>query len=128
MKRKIINGIIVVIVVIGIAWAIGALIPFSLAIPIYLAWMVWKKKTVSIYLKALKTFLLIAGISGIMLIVFLVGVILYNVMYGLEGMSEYDAIAHYIGFSLLGMFYIATIGGLVIFIKGQRKQAKGIPK
>ena len=100
-----------------------------LGVWIFLAWMVWKKKTVSRYLKALKTFLLIAGISGIMLIVFLVGVILYNVMYSLEGMSETaDTIAHYIGFSLLGMFYIATIGGLVIFLKGRRKQAKGIPK
>ena len=45
VKRKIINAIIVVITVIGIAWAISALIPFSLAIPVYLAWMVWKKKT-----------------------------------------------------------------------------------
>ncbi len=52
-----------------------------LGVWIFLAWMVWKKKIVSIYLKALKTFLLIAGISGIMLIVFLVGVILYNVMW-----------------------------------------------
>jgi hypothetical protein len=39
-----------------------------------------------------------------------------------------DAIAHYIGFSLLGMFYIATIGGLVIFLIGRRKQAKGMPE
>jgi len=97
-----------------------------LGIWIFLAWMVWKKKTVSIYLKALKIFLLIAGISGIMLIVFLGGVMLYHAIYGLEGMSETaDAIAHYIGFSLLGMFYVVTIGGLVIFIKGQRKQHKG---
>jgi len=100
-----------------------------LGVWIFLAWMVWKKKTVSIYLKALKTFLLIAGISGIMLIVFLGGVMLYHTIYGLEGMGETaDAIAHYIGFSLLGMFYIATIGGLVIFLIGRRRQAKEIPK
>ena len=73
---------------------------------IYLVWMVWKKKTVSRYLKALKTFLLVAGISGMMLITFLIGVVLYNAVYGLDGINEmYDAIAHYIGFSLLGMFY-----------------------
>jgi len=89
---------------------------------IYLIWMVWKKKTVSRYLKALKTFLLIAGISGLMLIGFLVGVMLYHTMYGLGEMSETaDAIAHYIGFFLYGMFIIATIGGLVIFLKGRRK-------
>ncbi len=100
-----------------------------LGVWIFLAWMVWKKKTVSRYLKALKTFLLIAGISIIMLIVFLGGVMLYHTIYGLEGMGETaDAIAHYIGFSLLGMFYIATIGGLVIFLIGRRKQAKGMPK
>ncbi len=96
---------------------------------IYLVWMVWKKKTISRYLKALKTFLLVAGISGMMLITFLVGVVLYNAVYGLGEINEIaDTIAHYIGFSLLGMFYIATIGGLVIFLTGRRKQAKGIPK
>ncbi len=96
---------------------------------IYLAWMVWKKKTVSRYLKALKTFLLVAGISGMMLITFLVGVVLYNAVYGLDEISEIaDTIAHYIGFSLLGMFYLATIGGLAIFLIGRRKQAKGKPK
>ena len=64
-----------------------------------------------------------------MLIIFLVGVVLYNAVYSLDEISEIaDTIAHYIGFSLLGMFYIATIGGLVIFLKGRRKQAKGIPK
>ncbi len=89
---------------------------------IYLVWKVWKKKTVSRYLKALKTFLLVAGISGMMLITFLVGVFLYNAVYGLGEISEIaDTIAHYIGFSLLGMFYIATIGGLVIYLKGRRK-------
>ncbi|MFC1929841.1 hypothetical protein ACFLW6_03140 [Chloroflexota bacterium] len=93
-----------------------------LGVWIFLAWMVWKKKTVSRYLKALQTFLLVAGTSGMMLIIFLVGVVLYHTVYGIEGMSEKaDAIAHYIGFSLLGMFYIATIGGLVIFLIGRRK-------
>ncbi len=89
---------------------------------IYLVWMVWKKKTVLRYLKALKTFLLVAGISLAVLIAFLVGVVLYNAVYGLDEISEIaDTIAHYIGFSLLGMFYIATIGGLVIFLIGRRK-------
>ena len=73
-------------------------------------------------LKMLKAFLLVGGISLGMLITFLVGVILYNVVYGLDEMDEIaDIIAHSIGFSLLGVFYIATIGGLVIFLKGRRK-------
>jgi len=94
----------------------------SLGVWIFLAWMVWKKKTVSRYLKALKTFLLVAGISGMMLILFLGGVMLYYTIYGLEGMDVIsDAIAHSIGFFLYGMFIIATIGGLVIFLIGRRK-------
>ncbi len=90
-----------------------------LGVWIFLAWMVWKKKTVSRYLKALKTFLLVAGISGMMLITFLVGVVLYNAVYGMSEIA--DAVAHYIGFSSLGVFDVATIGGLVIFLKGRRK-------
>ena len=93
-----------------------------LGIWIFLAWMVWKKKAVSRYLKAIKTFLLVTGISGMMLILFLGGVMLYYAIYGLEGMGLIsDDIAHYIGFFLLGMFQIATIGGLVIFLIGRRK-------
>ena len=129
MNKKLLIGTIVVF---GIAAAIfrPMLIGNALIVVwIYLVWMVWKKKTVSRYLKALKTFLLVAGISGMMLIIFLVGVVLYNAVYGLGETSEIaDTIAHYIGFSLLGVFDVATIGGLVIFLIGRRKQAKGIPK
>jgi len=93
-----------------------------LGVWIFLAWMVWKKKIVSKYLRAVKTFLIIAGVSGAALVILLISVMIYYFAHGLEGMSETaDAIAHYIGFSLLGMFYIATIGGLVIFLIGRRK-------
>ena len=122
MKKKLLIGTIVVFGIAAAMTTMPMLIPGAPIVWIYLVWMVWKKKTVSRYLKALKTFLLVAGISGMMLITFLVGVVLYNAVYGLDEISEIaDTIAHYIGFSLLGMFYIATIGGLVIFLKGRRK-------
>ena len=103
--------------------ALGGIQVILVGVWIYLVWMVWKKKTVSRHLKALKAFLLVAGISGVVLIALLVGVVLYNAVYGLsEIKSEIaDTVAHYIGFSLLGVFYIATVGGLVIFLKGRRK-------
>ncbi|GAH67667.1 unnamed protein product, partial [marine sediment metagenome] len=47
------------------------------------------------------------------------GVVLYNAVYGMSEIA--DAVAHYIGFSSLGVFDVATIGGLAIFLKGRRK-------
>ena len=129
MNKTLSNGIIVVLVIVA-AFALG---PGCLPVWILLVWMVRKKKTEIFHdqmepklaerrLKTLKAFLLVAGISLAVLIVFLVGVVIYNAVYGLDEISEIaDTIAHYIGFSLLGMFYIATIGGLVIFLKGRRK-------
>ena len=126
MNKKLLIRIIVVIVVFVIA---AAFFPFS-AVWIYLVWMVRKKKT-NIFrdqmepklaerrLKILKAFLLVAGISLAVLIVLMVGIVLYNAVYGMTEIA--DAVAHYIGFSSLGLFVIATIGGLVIFLKGRRK-------
>ncbi len=135
MKKKLLIGTIVVF---GIAAAIalamlltmliaGALI----AVWIYLAWMVWKRKTNIFHdqlepelaerrLKRLKTFLLVAGIS---FAVFIVGVIVHNALYGLSEMEE--PVSFIIAISALWVFIIATIGGLVIFLKGRRKQDKG---
>ncbi len=141
MNKKLLIGIIVVIVAFVIAAAIlrnrffaGPLMFWiPLVVWIYLVWMVRKKKTnlfrnqmepklAERRYKMLKAFLLVAGISGMMLITFLVGVVLYNAVYGMTEISEIaDTIAHYIGFSLLGVFVIATIGGLVVFLKGRRK-------
>jgi len=122
MKEKL---LIRTIVVFGIA-AAGALI----VVWIYLVWMVRKKKTKIFHdqmepklaerrLKILKAFLLVAGISFAVLIVLMVGVVLYNAVCGMSEIA--DAVAHYIGFSSLGVFDVATIGGLVIFLRGQRK-------
>ncbi len=135
MNKKLLIGIIVVFVI-AAAIAVRVLFPpLFLAVWIYLVWMVWKKKTDIFHdqtepklaerrLKMLKVFLLVAGISLGVLIVLLVGVILYNALYGLNEIDNgeiADAVAHYIAFSSLGVFIVATIGGLVIFLKGRRK-------
>ncbi len=67
-------------------------------------------------LKMLKAFLLVAGIS---LAVGIVGVILHNAPYGLSEIEE--PVSFYIAVLSLWVFIIATIGGLVIFLKGRRK-------
>jgi len=94
---------------------------------IYLVFMVRKKK-INLFddqvepklaerrYKMLKAFLLAAGIS---FAVGIVGVILHNALYGLSEIEE--PVSFSIGISALGVFFIATIGGLVIFLKGRRK-------
>ena len=127
MNKKLLSGIIVVIVVIGIAWVIIALIPFSLAIPIFLAWMVWKKKTQIFHdqiepksaerrLKMLKASLLVALISFAMLLVsILLGVLIFHLP---------DGVVFYIAGFFAMLFALATSGGLVIYFKGRRKTTK----
>ena len=127
MKNKLLIGTIVVL---GIAAAIfmSTLIAGALIVVwIYLVWMVRKKKTNIFHdqmepklaerrLKMLKVFLLVAGIS---FAVFIVGVILHNAIYGL--FEKEELVSFFIGISGLWAFIIATVGGLVIFLKGRRK-------
>ena len=98
-----------------------------LGVWIYLVWMVRKKKTNLFHdqmepklaerrYKMLKVFLLVAGIS---LAVGIVGVILHNALYGLSEIEE--PVSFVIALVGLWAFFIATIGGLVIFLKGRRK-------
>lgn len=131
MKKKLKIGTIVVV---GIAAAafMGTLIAGALiTVWIYLVWMVRKKKTNIFHdqmepelaerrLKMLKAFLLVGGIS---FAVFIVGVIVHNVLYGLSEIEE----PVFFSIALVGLFLfiIATVGGLVIFLKGRRKQDKG---
>ena len=128
MKTKLLIGTIVVL---GIAAAIfssmfigGALIVAW----IYLVFMVRKKKTKIFHdqmepkiaerrLKMLKVFLLVAGIS---FAVFIVGIVLHGVLGALLEIEE-EPISFFIAISALYVFVIATIGGLVIFLKGRRK-------
>jgi len=130
MNKKLLIGTIVVL---GIAAVIFR--PMFIEVVIIVAWiylvfMVRKKKTNIFHdqmepkiaerrLKMLKAFLLVAGISFAVLIVLMVGVVLYNAVYGMSEIA--DAVAHYIGFSSLGVFAVATIGGLILFLLGRRK-------
>ena len=95
---------------------------------IYLVWMVRKKKTNIFHdqmepklaerrLKRLKTFLLVAGIGFAVVI----GDILHIAIFrppDYEG--PVSIVIAWVGFMA---FIIATIGGLVIFLKGRRKLA-----
>ena len=124
MNRKLFIGIIAIF---GIA-AAPLLIPVApIVVWIYLVWMVWKSKTDIFHdqmepelaekrLKRLKALLLVAGIW---FAVFIVGVIVHNVLYGLSEIEE--PVSFFIALVALWVFIIATIGGLVVFLKGRRK-------
>jgi hypothetical protein len=127
MKKKLLIGTIVVFGIAAAMTTMPMLIPGAPIVWIYLVWMVWKKKTNIFHdqvepkiaerrLKMLKAFLLVAGIS---FAVFIVGVILHNVLYGLSGTEEH--VFFIIAIVALWVFIIATVGGLVIFLKGRRK-------
>ena len=138
MNKKLLIGIIVVIVGLVIAaailgnpvWAMNIIEVALVGVWIYLVWMVRKKKTNIFHdqmepklaerrLKRLKVFLLVAGISLAVFAAFMVGVVVYNALYGMPEIEE--PIGFYFGLSTLYVFIIATIGGLVIFLKGRRK-------
>ncbi len=128
MNNKLLIGIIVVF---GIAAAIfmpmlaaGA----GIVVWIYLVFMVRKEKTNIFHdqiepklaerrYKMLKTFLLVGGIS---LAVAIVGVILHGVLGALLEIEE-ELVSFFIAISAIWVFFIATIGGLVTFLKGRRE-------
>ena len=135
MNKKLLIGIIVIIVGLVIAaailrnpvWAMTIIEVALVGVWIYLVWMVRKKKTNIFHdqmeprlaerrYKMLKVFLLVAGIS---LAGGIVGVILHNALYGL--FKEEEPVSFFIALVALWVFIIATIGGLVIFLRGQRK-------
>ncbi len=94
---------------------------------IYLVWVVRKKKTKVFHdqmdpklaerrYKRLKTFLLVAGIS---LAGGITGVVGHNAVYALTEIEE--PVFFSIAIAALLVFIIATIGGLVMFLKGRQK-------
>ncbi len=85
---------------------------------IYLAWMLWKKKTnIERHYKILKAFLLVAAISFLMSSV---DMILVRIAI-LRPPADEGAVSGYIALFSVLVFIIATVGGLVVFIKGRRK-------
>ena len=139
MNRRLLIGIFAIIVIgVGLVIAGAIIRPVFITLGIgvaligvwtYLTWMVWKKKT-SLFdnqiepkvaerrLKALKTFLLVAGIS---LAVGIISTVLHNVLYGINGTEE--PVSFFIAILGLFGFVIVTVGCLVIFLERKRKPA-----
>ena len=135
MNIKFLIGIIVVSVGLVIAGAISGIpvfITFGIVVAvtgwwIYLVWMVRKKKTDIFHhkmepelaerrLRRLKIFLRVGGVS---FVVGIVGVVGHNVVSAL--LEKEEPVFFTIGLVGLFVFFIATIGGLVIFLKWRRK-------
>ena len=123
MNKKLLIGIIVVLVI-----AAAFFPPALIAVWIYLALMVWKKKTNIFHdqmepklaerrYKMLKAFLLVAVISWVMI---WVSIFLGPHIFHLPG-EAMDNVVFPIAFSFHVVSSMATIGGLVIFLKGRRK-------
>jgi len=142
MNKWLLIGIIVVSVGLIIAGAVirPAFITLGvgvalLALWIYLVWTVRKKKTSLFHdrmeprsaerrLRSLRIYLLVAGIS---LLVGIVGAIVHNALYVPLGEVE-EPVSFAIALCGLFVFVIATIGGLVILLRGQRAPSKAIPE
>ncbi len=107
------------------------ILPILVGVWIFLVWMVWKKKT-SIFhdqmepklaerrYQRLKAFLRVAGISfaTFWIMVLLQVVVLVGIFNQPE---EEGPVVFFIALFSVVLFIIATIGGLVIFLKGRRK-------
>ncbi len=135
MNRKLLIGINVVIIGLVIAaaiynprWITMLLVGVApIVVWIYLVWMVRKEKTKIFYdqmepelaerrLKRLKIFLRVGGIS---FVVGIVGVVGHNVVSAL--LEKEEPVFFTIGLVGLFVFFIATIGSLVVFLRGRRK-------
>ena len=129
-KRKI---LIRVIVVVGIAAAFLFIVLTTIAaivIWIYLVWNI-RKKGISLFreqmepeliarrYRLMKIALIVAAISFIGGIS---GAVLHNALYAVA--QEEDAVTFIIALSALWLFVLATGGGLVIYLTGQRNQAQ----
>ncbi len=132
MKKKLLIGTIIVLGIAGLIFTITSVAVALIVVWVYLVWMVRKKKANLFHdqmepklaerrLKMLKAFLLVAGIS---FAVAIVGVILHNVLYALSEIEEH--VWFLIAIVALYVFSAATIGGVVIFLKGRREWAREI--
>jgi hypothetical protein len=127
MKRKLLTGLVVLLVIAAAFFMMMLTAGAAIAVWIYLAWMVLKKKAEIFHeqmepklakkrLKMLKISLLVAAISFICGIV---GVIMHNVHYAATETEE--AVFFFIAISTIWLFTLATGGGLAIFLKGRQK-------
>ncbi len=126
MNKKLLIGIIVVIGIAAAAFMPMLAAGAGIVVWIYLVFMVRKEKANLFHdqmepklaerrYKMLKTFLLVGGIS---FAVFIVGTILHGVLGALLEIEE-ELVSFFVALVGLYVFIIATIGGLVIFLKGR---------
>ena len=134
MNRKLLTGTIGTLVVLGIAvlifrpMAIGSIIVLILLVAMLSMVNTIRKKKASLFhdqmdpkiaarrYKRLKAFLLVAGISFVVIII---GTIGHNVIYGLTEVEE----STFLTIALVGgfVFIMATASALFIFLRGRRK-------
>jgi len=127
MKRKLLIGLIVLLVIAASFFMIMLTAGAAIVVWIYLAWMVWKKKTELFHdqmeprlaerrLKMLKVTLLVAAIS---IVGGIVGVVMHNAIYAATETEE--AVFFFIALSAIWLFTLATGGSLAIYLKGRQK-------
>jgi len=132
MKKKLLIGTIVVFGIAALIFMITSVAVALIVVWVYLVWMVRKKKANLFHdqvepkiaarrYKMLKAFLLVAGIS---FAVGIVGIVGHNTIYGLTEIEE--PVFFTIAIVALYVFSAATIGGVVIFLKGRREWAREI--
>lgn len=127
MRKKLLNGILIgfgVVVMLWLTFPFGVIL--ALAFWIYLGVMFWKGKPLfqedieqgfaKRQMKKIKVLNIAAGIS---FIVGFVGIIMHNVR---SGQSETeDSLFFFIGIIAMYLFILASIAGLVLFLKGRQK-------
>ena len=121
--RRLLELVVVFVIVVALAAS-----PLSLVVWILLAWMAWKRKTGIFHdqmepglakrrLKWLRALLLVGAMAFAMI---WVSILLAGYVFHLPA-ELMDSVVRYIAFSFLGVFDMATAGGLVILLKGRRK-------
>jgi len=127
LKRKLLMGILVVL---GIAMTVlNPLISgiFAVGVWIYLVGMVRKHKNsvfndqmeqevTKLHLKRIKALLIVAGFS---FLVFIFGSVAHNILHGLSEIKM--TVSFFVALAALLVFIVATAGGMVIFLKAQKK-------
>ena len=130
IKRKILIGVIAVFGIAAAFLVIPLTTIVAIIIWIFLVWNI-RKKGISLFHKQMepelvarryrlmKVALIVAAISFIGGIT---GAVLHNVLYTVA--QEEDAVTFIIALSTLWLFILATGGGLVIYLTGQKTQAQ----
>ena len=126
MNKKLLNGILIVLVVVVFLVNPPLGMIFSLVFWIYLGFMVLKQKRLfhgktdpelaKIQLKRLKK---LSVVSGIFLLIAVFGIVMHNVRSGLSEAEE--TFYFFIGMGALYIMIFASLGACVLFLSGRQK-------